>query len=292
MARQLGRPPAGVRVGIGDDTAVIRWTAREHLLFASDMLVEGVHFRLGRGQGAVAPRWIGWKALAANVSDIASMGGLPRYAVVSLGLPARTPVAVVDQLYQGLARCAARFTMAVVGGDTVRAPQLVIDVAILGTVLKSQLALRSGARTGDQVFVTGRLGGSLISGRHATFVPRIEQAQWLVRHVPIGAMMDLSDGLASDLWQLARSSRVTFQIDESRIPVSRAGKTTWHALMDGEDYELLFTVSARAAARVPRSIAGVPVTRIGTVTGRGAGVFLVEKRGTIRRIVPQGFQHF
>ena len=289
MRRQLGSRRAGsVVVGIGDDAAVLKGAGSQRWLFASDMLVEGVHFT----RPALPPRWIGWKALACNVSDIAAMGGLPRYAVVSLGLPARAPTAFVDALYAGLARCAKRFHMAIVGGDTVRAPVVVVDVAILGTADAARVVLRSGARVGDSVFVTGRLGGSLTSGRHARFMPRIAQAQWLVRHARPHAMMDLSDGLASDLWQLARASRVTLRITEASIPVSPAGRTAWHALMDGEDFELLFTVSPRLAARMPRSIGGVPVTRIGRVTARGAGVELVHTHGRITQIIPQGFKHF
>jgi len=301
LRKQLGpgAQASSVLVGIGDDTAVLRlpapkmtgqagWTATQRLLFASDMLVEGTHF----SRHALPARWIGWKALARNVSDVAAMGGLPRHAVVSLGLPPHTSVRFADEVYAGLSRCARRFGVAIVGGDTVRAPVVVVDVAILGTVRPAHLVLRSGARVGDRVFVTGRLGGSLSSGRHATFMPRVQQAQWLVRHLKVHAMIDLSDGLASDLWQLARASRVTFRIRESDIPVSRAGRTTWHALMDGEDFELVFVVPKRLANRVPRMIGRVPVTPIGNVTARGAGVELVGTDGRIRPLIPEGFKHF
>ncbi|MBI4323380.1 MAG: thiamine-monophosphate kinase [Candidatus Omnitrophica bacterium] len=302
LRKQLGpgAKASSVLVGIGDDTAVLRWTAKEHLLFASDMLVENVHFRRER----VRPRWIGWKALARNVSDVAAMGGLPRHAVVSLGLPPHTSVRFADEVYAGLWRCARRFGLAIVGGDTVRAPVVVVDVAILGTVRPAHLVLRSGARVGDEVFVTGRLGGSLASGRHATFMPRVQQAQWLVRHLKVHAMMDLSDGLASDLWQMSRASRVTFRIRAADIPVSRAAcpprdsrgrrgrQAVWHALMDGEDFELVCVVPARAANRVPRMIGRVPVTAIGDVVARGAGVELVGTDGRIRPLIPEGFKHF
>ncbi len=290
LRRQLGSSAkaSSVLVGIGDDTAVLRWTTKEHLLFASDMLAEGTHF----SRSAVPARWIGWKALARNVSDVAAMGGLPRHAVVSLGLPPHTSVRFADEVYAGLSRCARRFGVAIVGGDTVRAPVVVVDVAILGTVRPAHLVLRSGARVGDRVFVTGRLGGSLSSGRHATFVPRVQQAQWLVRHLKVHAMIDLSDGLASDLWQVSRASRVTFRIREDALPVSRAGRTTRHALMDGEDFELLFVVPTRLADRVPRMIGRVPVTPIGDVAARGAGVELVGTDGRIRPLIPEGFKHF
>ena len=251
------------------------------------MIVEGVHFDRRRESA----RAIGWKALACNVSDIAAMGGVPRWAVVSLGLPPETPLRFIDQLYAGLERCAKRFDLSIVGGDTVRAPQVVVDVAILGTAGAGALTLRSGAKVGDRVFVTGRLGGSL-AGRHATFMPRLREAQRLMRRLRIHAMMDLSDGLASDLWQMSRASRMRLRVEAVLIPVSAAGRTVTHALMDGEDFELLFAVGSREAARVPRRIGACPVTRIGRVAGRGVGVELVEPSGRIRPLVPRGFRHF
>ena len=287
LARRLAAAPS-VRVGIGDDAAVLRGPGGTLLLFASDMIVEGVHFLRGRVQ---APA-IGWKALASNISDIAAMGGLPRWAVVSLGLPRTTPVRFVDGLYAGLSRCARRYGVAIVGGDTVRAPRVVVDVAILGTVTPRRLALRSGARVGDVLFVTGCLGGSYARGRHAAFTPRLAEAQQLLGRVVVHAMMDLSDGLASDLWQMSRASRVTLRVEEARIPVAKAAGSVYHALMDGEDFELLVAVGPREAARVPRRLGRCPVTRIGSVVRRGAGVELVDRRGRPHPLIPKGFRHF
>lgn len=300
---RLGRAPS-VLVGIGDDAAVLRPPRGRVLLLASDMLVEGVHFTRRRA----AARWIGWKALAVNISDIAAMGGRPHWAVVSLGLPPATPVRFVDELYAGLERCARRFGISIVGGDTDRAPRVVIDVAMVGSANPRRLALRSGARVGDRVFVTGRLGGSYASGRHARFIPRLAEAQALLQRVRVHAMIDVSDGLASDLWQISRASRVVLRVEASRIPVSRAAKTCLrracicrlrygrqalqHALMDGEDFELLFTVDPRAAGRVPRRIGACPVTRIGTVVRRGAGVELAWPTGRITMLRHIGFKHF
>ena len=280
---------ASVRLGIGDDAAVLRARVGGHwLLFASDMLIEGIHFT----RRLVPAPWIGWKALACNVSDIAAMGGIPRWAVVSLGLPRSTPVAFVDRLYVGLSRCAQRFNTAIVGGDTVRAPQVVIDVAILGSARPEHLTLRSGVRIGDQLFVTGRLGGAYRSGRHARFLPRLREAQALVRRLRVHAMMDLSDGLASDLWQMSRASRVVLRIDASRIPVSRAAASLRHALMEGEDFELLFAVGPREASRVPARLGACPVTRIGRAVARGVNVELEDRHGQIRTLIPAGFRHF
>jgi thiamine-monophosphate kinase len=277
-----------VVVGIGDDAAVLRGPGNRLLLFASDMIVEDVHFR----RRFVSPQGIGWKALASNVSDIAAMGGQPLWAVVSVGLPPSTSVAFADGLSEGLSRCARRFGVALVGGDTVRAPKIVVDVAILGTVEPRRLTLRSGARAGDLLFVTGRLGGSYRSGRHATFTPRLREAHELQRRVTVRAMMDLSDGLASDLWQMSRSSRVTLRVEAERIPVARAAGSLYHALMDGEDFELLFAVGAREAHRVPRRFGACLVTRIGWVVGQGVGVELQHTNGRLEPLVPKGFRHF
>ena len=290
LRRQMPRA-SSVLIGIGDDAAVLRVrpdSAKRRWLFASDMIVEGVHFR----RRDVPARWIGWKALASNVSDIAAMGGVPHWAVVSIGLPSQTPVRFVDELYVGLRRCARRFDLAIVGGDTVRASQVVVDVAILGSVERRRLVVRSGARVGDVLFVTGRLGGSLRRGRHAALTPRVREARALGGRLRLHAMMDLSDGLASDLWQLSRASRVTMRIEAQDIPIARSARTLHHALMDGEDFELLFAVSRRDAARVPHRVGTCPVTRIGEAVGRGVGVFIRHPSGRSTPLKPTGFQHF
>ena len=296
VSRRRGRRQGWVvEAGIGDDAALLRGPGNRLLLFASDMIVEGVHFRLPRrrrGRGILPARWIGWKALAANVSDMAAMGGRPLAAVVSLGVPRQTAVRFIDELYGGLARCANRFDVTIVGGDTVRAPRVTVDVAILGTVERKHVTLRSGARVGDVLFVTGRLGGSLRSGRHARFLPRVREAQALVRRVKVHAMMDLSDGLASDLWQMSRASRARLRIRRAAVPVSRSAGSVEHALMDGEDFELLFAVAPRDVPRVPRRLGACSVTPVGVVVGRGVRVEQEYPDGRIRPLVPTGFKHF
>ena len=291
LRRRLPPGGASVETGIGDDAAVVRVPGAgrtTRLLLACDMLVEGVHFLRRR----VPARWIGWKALAVNVSDIAAMGGEPRWAVVSLGLPPSTAVRLVEELYGGLARCARRFGVAIVGGDTVRAPRLTIDVAIAGTADARRIVRRSGARPGDVLFVTGRLGGSYKSGAHARFTPRLFESRQLLRRVRVRAMMDLSDRLASDLWQMSRASGVRLRVEAARIPVAAAAGTVYHALMDGEDFELLFAVRPSDAARVPRRLGRCPVTRIGTATRRGIGVELEGADGRLKPLRPSGFRHF
>lgn len=221
--------------GIGDDAAVLPYTKDKYLLFTTDMLIEGVHFI----RKAPMP-FIGHKALACNISDIAAMGGLPTYAVISIALPKQLKVSDVKGIYQGMGRLASKFGVSIVGGDTVKSDKLVINIALLGEVRKKDLALRSGAKAGDLIVVSGPLGGSLTSGRHLRFTPRLKEAQWLVKHVKPTAMMDISDGLAGDLNHILRASRVGAVLDRRAIP-RHQGVSIKQALTDGEDFELLFT---------------------------------------------------
>lgn len=289
----------GVVRGIGDDCAVLSCgpggrlrRGTRLLLFASDMIVEGVHFRRG-----ARPEAIGWKALAVNVSDVAAMGGLPRHAVISVGLPKETEVSFVDGVYRGLRRCAARFGVNLVGGDTVRSPMVVLDVAILGEVEKNRVVYRSGARPGDALLVTGRLGGAVRSGRHLTFTPRVREARALRSRARIHAMMDLSDGLWVDLGRLCQESGVHAVLEPERIP-RRPGCSLKQALTDGEDFELLLAVPAGEAARLARWARGrlrCGLTRIGRVVRR-AGKEPVAFAGAAgergRKVSFRGFEHF
>ena len=282
------RTGRGVLRGIGDDCAVLAGApSGRHLLFASDMLVEGVHFRRG-----ARPEGIGWKGLAVNVSDVAAMGGLPRHAVVSIGLPRGTSVSFVDGVYRGLRRCAARFGVNLVGGDTVRSPRVVLDVAILGEVERGRAILRSGARPGDALLVTGRLGGAVRSGRHCTFTPRVREARALAARTRIHAMMDLSDGLWVDLPRMCRASRVHAVLEPERIPRVR-GCSLSQALTDGEDFELLLAVPAGEAERLARWARGrlrCGLTRIGRVVRRAGKEPITFADG--RKVPLRGFEHF
>lgn len=306
IARGIRLGPGVVR-GIGDDCAVLAGrplgdagTSRQGvkqagrdmlLLFASDMLVEGVHFRRG-----TRPEAIGWKALAVNVSDVAAMGGVPRHAVISVGLPRDTAVSFVDGVYRGLRRCADRFGVNLVGGDTVRAPRVVLDVAILGEAQRRRVVYRSGARPGDALLVTGRLGGAVRSGRHLTFMPRLREAQALGAQTRIHAMMDLSDGLWTDLGRLCRESRVGAVLEAERIPRSR-GCSLKQALTEGEDFELLLAVSPSQAGALLRWARGrlrCGLTRVGWVVRRRGRepVTLVGAGGERRKMALHGFEHF
>ena len=294
MIRRISRRikvDASVLRGIGDDCAVLRGQGRRLHLFASDMLVEGVHFREEDPAEA-----IGWKALAVNVSDIAAMGGLPRHAVISLGLPRDRSVRFVDGLYRGLRRCAKQFGVNWVGGDTVRAAQVVIDVAILGEVERGRLLYRSGARPGDIVLVTGRLGGSLKSGRHLRFVPRLREARALTAQVRLHALMDLSDGLGPDLKRMCEASGVSAVIEVARVPRNR-GCSLSQALTDGEDFELLMTASGTEARKLLRwAQARLPcgLHRIGRIIPKrkDRSLLLELPEGVRPPQSLEGFRHF
>jgi len=286
--------------GIGDDAAVLRFDkGRNLLLLTCDTLVETVHFLKG-----TPPRRIGWKAMASNLSDIAAMGGIPRYALVSLACPATTKVAEIDAIYSGMTEVADRFGVTVVGGDTVESPRaLVITVAVSGEVEEAHYVTRGGARPGDILCVTGTLGGSLL-GKHLTFLPRVEEGRFLATKLRPTAMIDISDGLASDLMKMMQASRTTAQIFAKQIPVSeeaiRLAKRKRRspvemALNDGEDFELLFTLpeeKLRRCITLFQEKFSTPITVIGKVKkGRGKPT-LVHEDGTIVSIRAEGYEHF
>lgn len=256
---------ADVRVGAGDDCAVIgsaraaRWQ-----LLKTDTVVEGVHFRPEEDF-----RRVGWKALCRAISDIASMGGEPQHALITLIIRRDVEAERLDALYRGLNRAARRFGVAIVGGETSHSPgPLVVSVALTGSVERTRCVLRSGGKAGDAVYVTGRLGGS-IAGKHLDFTPRLAEARWLVTHFRPRAMMDLSDGVGADLPRLARASGCGYALDEAAIPRT-PGCSIAQALNDGEDYELLFAMAPAESARMEsawkRQFPRVHLTGIGMLT--------------------------
>ncbi|HWB59599.1 MAG TPA: thiamine-phosphate kinase [Chthoniobacteraceae bacterium] len=284
LTRALPARRADVRVGIGDDCAVIgaksaaRWT-----LLKTDCIIEGVHFL------KTAPaRKVGWKALARALSDIAAMGGEPSHALVTIAAPATMRVAWLKGFYAGLREAAGKFGVVIVGGETARSPgAFFCSVALTGVVERKRCVTRSGARGGDALYVTGRLGGS-IRGRHLAFTPRIAEARWLTQHFQLHAMMDLSDGLGSDLPRLAEASRCGFLVHEEKIPVT-PGCTTRHALADGEDYELLFAIHPRDTKRLEsawkKRFPKLPLTRIGALVSN-----LKSEIGNLKST--HGFDHY
>ena len=276
--------------GVGDDAAVVKWTKDKYLLYTCDMLIEDVHFKLKKA----APFQIGWKALARNISDIAAMGGVPRYAVVSIGLDPELPVSFFDGIYKGMERVAKRFKVNIVGGDMARSKKLVIDVSLIGEVEKKNLVLRSGAKRGDLILITGAVGGS-IKGRQLNFIPRIDEARGLVKNFRINSMIDVSDGLALDLWRILDASNAGARIYKNLIPVSGRADSFEKAITDGEDFELLFTMSIDEARRFFKRalpIMKTPVTLIGEITDERYGYKLVEEDGKVKTLAVRGYTHF
>ena len=225
-----------VLTGVGDDCAVLRGDGKNHyLLFKTDAVVEGVHFTANE-----RPELIGRKALARALSDLAAMGAVPLAAVITLGVVKSESLRRLRAIYRGMEQIANKYRVNLVGGETTRARQLFLSVALLGECRGYKPVLRSGARAGDLIFVTGRLGATR-AGHHLAFEPRLAEGQWLARQGFASALMDLSDGLGADLPRLADASGVGFKVDPQSIPRARNASVR-EAICDGEDYELLFTV--------------------------------------------------
>lgn len=241
-----------VRVGIGDDAAVVRGLDGADAVLKTDMIIENVHF----DRRTSRPEDWGYKAVAVNLSDMAAMGAEPLYALAAVGLPSDTRPAAAQAIQRGMERAMRPAGVRLVGGDTCRAERVTIAVFLVGRVprKRGKMILRSGAKPGDALFVTGPLGGSLRSGRHLRFVPRLSESRFLTRHYRVNAMMDLSDGLAKDLRQMGAASGVGFEVFEKSLPLHRdaAGRGASAAFLDGEDFELLFALSPREAARLER----------------------------------------
>ena len=274
-------------LGIGDDAAVIPMSSKKYLLLTTDMLLEGVHFTL-----KMPAKGIGHKAIASSISDIAAMGGVGKHAVVSLGAPSSASWPVISQIYQGIRRTAEKFRVGIVGGDTVKSEKIIINVALLGEVRKNEVVYRKGARVGDQVFVTGPLGRSLSSGWHLRFAPRIAEAQYLVKEHKPTAMIDISDGFVADLGHILNESRVGAIIEEGPIP-KRENAYLKEALYDGEDFELLFTLSPlRARELENRRKSKHRFYRVGEIVPEGKGLQLKTSNGRLKKLNIKGYTHF
>jgi len=250
--------------GAGDDCAIVEIAgSKKYLVLKTDCVVEGVHFRHGTNASDV-----GWKAMMRPLSDFAAASAVPRFALVTLIVPQQTEVAWVRALYRGLRRAANCFEVRIIGGETssIQGP-IVISVSVTGFVEKSRATSRRGGRFGDDLFVTGHLGGAL-KQKHLKFVARLAESRWLTKNFAIHAMMDLSDGLGADLPRLARASKVGFDIELENLPVTR-GATIENAISQGEDYELLFAISPRDRNRLERmwrrKFPELPLTRIGSL---------------------------
>jgi thiamine-monophosphate kinase len=287
--------------GAGDDCAILDLGVPEKLiLFKTDAVVEGFHFTR-----ETPPEKIGRKALARGLSDIAAMAGTPTAALVTIALPENFDAEFVAKIYDGLNSLAEKFGVAIVGGETTTNPErILISIALIGTVARGKQVLRSGAKVGDAIFVTGELGGSLAE-KHLEFEPRLAAARWLAEHFPIHAMIDLSDGLAGDLPHVLKASGVGAELLKSAIPVSRAAKLAAKkssgakpafaaALTDGEDFELLFTVASKDAVKLldawKKQFPQLKLSCIGKIVS-GDGILICDKSGS-HKLNAHGYVHF
>lgn len=311
---------SGLRLGIGDDCALLGLQPDEEAAVTTDLSIAGRHFRLDWH----APETIGHRTLARGLSDLAAMGARPVAAFLSLGLPPELThargrgISWIDRFYTGFLALAKEVGVPLAGGDLAQSPLALADVVLVGAVRRGRALLRSGARPGDLLYVTGALGGAAAGlGQLATLAaaskragppkipaklmglltphltprPRLAQGLWLQKRGLASAAIDVSDGLSTDLTHLCEESGVAAEIDATALPL-HAGASLEQALDGGEDYELLF--AAAPTARIPRAIAGVRVTRIGRVLRRRAGqplITLVTESGR-EALEPRGWQHF
>lgn len=320
ISSRLPPPPAWMTVGIGDDAAVVEPETQRLEVLSVDALVEGVHF----DRAFTPPRAVGHRALAVNLSDLAAMGAAPRLCLLSLALPASLPIDDFDGMIDGMTALAARYRLHLAGGNLTRSPgPLVVDVTVIGTAKRRQVLTRAGARAGDELWVTGTIGAAAAglemlkaqdasacsetnpcAARYLFPEPRVRMGLLVARNRAASAAVDLSDGLADGVHQIALASGVGAVVEADRVPVEPAARDWFGrsgrdveevAITGGDDYELLLAVPARHGRRLanPRRHGGVELTRIGVCT-REPGV-LLERRtpgGPVRAPLPAGYHHF
>jgi thiamine-monophosphate kinase len=326
IRRRIPSAQDGVlRMGIGDDAAVLRPVAGTDWALTCDQFIEDVHFLID----VHPPEVVGYKALARATSDLAAMGALPRFFMMSLMIPANRSGRWLDGMLTGMARAASHFQLTLAGGDTARSPgrnarsaKIALSLTVMGELETGQAVGRASARRGDIIFVTGELGAAQLGlelirrglyrerrwksllAAHNYPKPEIKFGRWLVRQHLVSAMMDVSDGLSTDLTRLCRASHVGARIYEQRLPSvsmpdSLRGKPLNSKNMDakdmalhgGDDYGLLFTVPRRKAAQIPSELFATRVTQIGEIV-RGSGVQLVAANGRAKPLLPKGWDHF
>lgn len=302
-----------VALGVGDDAALFRPKPGREIILTCDWFLEGTHFLREKHP----PDAVGWKCLARAVSDVAAMGGAPRCFLLSLALPETHTGKWLDMFLGGLRRASRKFQCPLAGGDTTRRNEILINVTVVGEVRAGSAVLRSGARADDILYVSGRLGEAELGLRimrqrkgaaskknpltrkHLYPEPRLALGQWLVKKGLATAMMDLSDGLSSDLPRLCAASGVGARIEETKLPVvklplrfARGGVDPLKLALDGgDDYELLFTVPKGKARLVPGFLEGVRLTKIGEVT-RKKKIILGQVGGLTRELMPLGWDPF
>ena len=313
--QHLPKKTEQIALQIGDDAAALTQYPGKLTLISTDALVEGIHFDLHY----MCPEDLGWKVLAVNLSDIAAMGGNPIGFTISIAVPPLKSGAFLTRMYKGMMELATNTKTVLLGGDTSASPGPVfLNLTILGNVKPTELITRKGAQPGDKIFVTGELGVSAIGlellrlgavrskavthimSQHLRPQPRIKVGRWLAKNHCASALLDLSDGLSTDLSHLCKASNVGAVIDSKKIPLPTVNSTMSslvrkplldYGLNGGEDYELLFSVPAKKEIQVPNKIEGVTVKQIGYVTDKPE-ICLTNEEGRVRPLLPKGFDHF
>jgi len=304
---------SAVHVGIGDDTALFRPKSGHETILTCDWFLEGTHFLREKH----SPDSVGWKCLARGISDVAAMGGVPRCFLLSLALPESHTDRWLDAFLGGLRRASRKFDCTLAGGDSTQRREILINLTIVGEIRNGRAVLRSGARAGEIIYVTGRLGEAELGLRmlrsrngpvrpsnpplkkHLYPEPRLALGQWLAEKGLATSMMDLSDGLSSDLPRLCAASGVGALVESTKLPVVQLSSTDRQhrldplqlALHGGDDYELLFTVRPRRVNMLPKTLHGVPLTAIGRITEQ-RGLVLLKQEGRERQLHPGGWDPF
>jgi len=299
--RKMLPPPQGnLKIGPGDDAAMFK-THRKNVLTTIDMLVEDVHFDF---KSATAFQ-IGWRAMAANLSDIAAMGGWPSYALVGMGVKANTSTNKIMGICRGMIKLGSRFNCQIIGGDVVSTPgPLTISITVIGFPFGKKIYLRSGAKPGDKILVTGLPGKAALTlkkGRLIKIIPRLEEIRYLSQRIKINALIDTSDGLSSDLARIAQESKVGAIVFEENLPIApglkkiKRGKRLDMILNGGEDFELLLTTPERKIDSLITHFKQkfkIPLSVIGEIKPRGYGVKIFGADGRKKTLHAKGYEHF
>lgn len=299
-----------VLISIGDDAAAVKVSKGKTLLATTDLLTDGIHFDLRY----ISFFQLGAKALLVNISDIAAMAGIPRYALIAIAVPDNIKVEELNEIYRGIKKTASAYKVSIIGGDTSGSKKgLMISITLLGEAKQGNIVKRDGAKPGDKIFVTGTLGDSsaglellkkgkrkgFLINRHIRPTPRLKEAYVIAQNMLATSMIDISDSLSTDLNHICEQSRVGAVIYEDRIPLSKElkkaklkNKPLEYALSGGEDYELLFTVKRKNVKNIYDAISRnrLSATMIGEITERG--LLLVDREGVQRPLLPAGFNHF
>lgn len=316
LRRRSGQKATGTRVGIGDDAGLIQPSPGRDVILTTDLTIEGVHF----SRKLHPPEAVGYRALARSLSDVAAMGGRPRFALIAIALSRRADRPWIEKFYAGIFRLAREYGVTVLGGDTAfkrgGAGGRAVDVMVMGDVVKGQALLRSGARPGDTIFVAGTLGLAAVGLRllrsgsrnrsggavraHLYPEPQCRLGQFLVEERLASAAIDLSDGLSLDLARLAAASGVGARVWQDAIPTVKPGilpaphaaLALSLALNGGEDYKLLFTISRKNFPRVPRAFEGIRLHPIGEICGSAHRIALIGENGRATPLAAAGYDHF